>query len=213
MRKILLISDERTPEDPGRIADSESYGIAPCNLPNLKSVIQTVGGCTVKQIHHTQLAELEDYAPDGLVLSGRFTAWDNDGIDEEYGDLLALLRETELPTLGICAGLQLIARAYGAKIAPMADTSGEHGFTAQSIERMHPLLHGLEDGFSCMELHCDEVQYVPDGFDLLVSTPRCKVQMLAHRKRPMFGTQFHSELLSRDVQGGRRLLENFFALY
>lgn len=215
MKKILLISDEMTPEDLGEIVGSEDVGLSRglYNIPNLKSVLTEISGCEVMQIHHTQLASAKNFAPDYLFLSGRFTAWDNDGLDDEYKEVLELLRTTKLPTFGICAGLQLIGRAYGARIAPMADISGEHGFTELTVCGEHALLRGLGKSFSCMELHCDEVCSLPDGFDLLASTDKCGVQMILHKDKPMVGTQFHPELTNDRIHDGLQILRNFFALY
>ena len=54
---------------------------------------------------------------------------------------------------------------------------------------------------------------VPEGFRLLAARETCRVQMLAHRSRPIFGTQFHPELQDEAHRDGQRILENFFRLY
>ena len=54
---------------------------------------------------------------------------------------------------------------------------------------------------------------VPEGFRLLASRENCRVQMLAHESRPIFGTQFHPELQNDAHRDGQRILENFFAYY
>ena len=41
MKRLLLVSDEKTPQDQGKITDSARYGLAPelYNLPNLREAI------------------------------------------------------------------------------------------------------------------------------------------------------------------------------
>ena len=54
---------------------------------------------------------------------------------------------------------------------------------------------------------------MPEGFRLLVSRESCRVQLLTHGSRPIFGTQFHPELQNAAHRDGQRILENFFAYY
>ena len=45
MKRLLLVSDEKTPQDQGKITDSARYGLAPelYNLPNLREAISRQG--------------------------------------------------------------------------------------------------------------------------------------------------------------------------
>lgn len=219
MKKILLISDEKTPDDNGFVTDCGEYGIISAldgektvyNISNLRAKLALLGDFEITSLHHSEIGKAADFLPDYVVLSGRFTAWDNDGLETEYGELLKFIREVKAPVFGICAGLQLIAKAFGACVAPMEDISGEHGFVQQQVVSRHPMLAGLNDRFDCMELHCDEVKELPAEFELIASTEKCHIQMIAHKSRPIFGTQFHPELQSAKVRDGDILLKNFFS--
>ena len=68
-------------------------------------------------------------------------------------------------------------------------------------------------GNHCFEHHRGQLSTVPEGFRLLASRGNCRVQMLAHESRPIFGTQFHPELQNAAHRDGQRILENFFAYY
>ena len=54
---------------------------------------------------------------------------------------------------------------------------------------------------------------MPEDFRLLASRENCRVQMLAHESRPIFGAQFHPELQNAAHRDGQCILENFFAYY
>ena len=87
------------------------------------------------------------------------------------------------------------------------------GFLPQTVLAQHPLLTGLSGTLHCFEHHRGQLSAVPRGFRLLASRENCRVQMLAHESRPIFGTQFHPELQNDAHRDGQRILENFFAHY
>lgn len=213
MKRLLLVSDEKTAQDQGRITDSEKYGLARglYNLPNLREVLPRYGDFEIVTCHHTELADAPER--DYVVLSGRFTPRALSEGDTEYRILLDFIRSNPAPLLGICAGFHLTARAFGSQIVPMNDSAGEFGYTDITVQRDHPLLLGLGEQFSCMQLHSYTVSAVPAGFLLLASTRRCPVQMIAHDERPIVGMQFHPELRNSAHRDGETLLRNFFRLY
>ena len=213
MKRVLLVSDERTPQDMGLIAESAKYGLADglYNIPNLRAALARQGAFEIVTCHHTEPIDAPEH--DYTVLSGRFQARVLAELDEEYRVLFDFIRENETPMLGICAGVQLISRAFGSVIRTMDDPDGEFGFTRLTVCAQHPMLRGLEDGFTCMEMHRDIVCTVPDGFTLLASTQKCPVQMIAHDERPIVGLQFHPELQNEPHRDGEIWLQNLFALY
>jgi GMP synthase (glutamine-hydrolysing) len=60
------------------------------------------------------------------------------------------------------------------------------------------------------ESHYCEIKALPPNFQLLASTPECRIQAMKHRARPLYGVQFHPEDYSDRFPDGRLLLENFF---
>ena len=213
MKRILLVSDEKTPQDMGLIAESAKYGLGEdlYNIPNLHAALAWQGDFEIMTCHHSELANAPER--DYTVLSGRFQPRVLSELDEEYRVLFDFIRANETPMLGVCAGVQLISHAFGSAIRTMDDPDGEFGFTRMTVCAQHPMLRGLEDGFTCMEMHRDIVCSVPEGFTLLASTRKCPVQMIAHTERPIVGMQFHPELQSETHRDGEILLQNFFKLY
>ena len=212
MRQILLVNNEPTPSERGAIVRAEELGLAAplYNIDALSTHLSAFGTVTVR--HYTQL-EQDVPAPDGIVLSGCFTGWDRERLRETFAAELALVRETDVPLLGVCAGAQLIGLAFG---APLLYPGGEHeefGFLPQTVVERHPLLDGLGGTFRCFEHHRGQLGCLPDGFRLLATRGNCPVQMFAHRTRPLFGTQFHPELQNGLHCDGQRILENFFQSY
>ena len=203
MRELLLIHNEPTPEDRGRIVRAGEFGLTDplYNIDALSAKLSEFGMVTVR--HYTQLRTL-DSAPDAIFLSGCFTDWDRERLRETFVDELALIRETTVPLFGIALGAPLVYPGEGYE---------EFGFLPQTVLAQHPLLAGLGDTLHCFEHHRGQLGAVPEGFRLLASRESCRVQLLAHESRPIFGTQFHPELQNATHRDGQRILENFFAHY
>ena len=110
MRELLLINNEPTPEDRGRIARAGELGLTDplYNIDALSAKLSAFGTVTVR--HYTQLRTL-DSAPDAIFLSGCFTDWDRERLRETFADELALIRETT-------AHSSASARAYSSSASP-----------------------------------------------------------------------------------------------
>lgn len=95
------------------------------------------------------------------------------------------------PSLGICLGAQLMARALGAAVAPMGHT--EIGFSPVALTaagNASPLAK-LSEHTSVLHWHGDQFS-IPNGFESLANTPLCPHQAFALGNYAL-GLQFHLE--------------------
>jgi GMP synthase (glutamine-hydrolysing) len=107
-----------------------------------------------------------------------------------------------VPVLGICYGMQYIAKVFGGEIA--SAPIREYGHTKIQLSD-HPLFAGLGD--IVWMNHNDSVTRAPDGFTAIASTDACPVAAFADEKRKIYGIQFHAEVTH--TQNGEKLFENF----
>jgi GMP synthase (glutamine-hydrolysing) len=134
---------------------------------------------------------------DGVVLCGT-PLKDNSFLS--HGEAFAWLADTNLPVLGICAGMQAISLTFGGDQFP----SPEIGMTDIRVTRNDPLLPPVTP-FPAYELHGNACT-VPPGFVALAESDRC-VQMIRHNNRPVYGVLFHPEVRNEWVV--KRFLSSF----
>jgi GMP synthase [glutamine-hydrolyzing] subunit A len=207
---ILLINNEPNSEDLGLIPDAEEYGLpSGClQIQNLKKKLAAYGEVIV--LHYKALEQL-NFIPDCIFLSGRFAPWDAKTLDTEFCKEMDLIRNPPCPVFGICAGIQLIAAAFGSPCVDMSHPEGEHGYQSLDIICDSVLTKGMDQRAQFFLYHVERVCFLPKGFRLLASSRDCRIQMMEHTTLPIFGTQFHPELYCDTFPDGKKLLENLFA--
>ena len=207
-KKLLIINNEK---------DVDDYGW----IPIIKEAISKIEEVEFVVIHHSELSKekLEEINPDLIYATGRVTYdWDLEEIEEDYSEELKMMQNTEIPTIGVCAGLQLMAIAHGASFGKMIEEpEGEEairetGFQELEIIKQSPFLAGLQDSFVVYEFHRDEIKSIPDGFELLASSDMCKVQAITHKERNLLGVQFHPEQYNEENLDGQIILKNFLEM-
>jgi GMP synthase (glutamine-hydrolysing) len=113
--------------------------------------------------------------------------------------------QQDVPVLGICYGLQWMARHLGGVV--QRGERGEYGLAFLEQTRPCVLLDSLPDRHQVWMSHRDTVTGLPPGFDLAGSTAACRVAAMADPVRNHYGVQFHPEVAH--TRYGREILENF----
>lgn len=146
--------------------------------------------------------ELEAAELDGLLLSGGAPRV---GVDGELGRCGEYIDKLDVPILGICAGLQFMARHFGGAAAP--GDPPEFGAVEMVVTDARDILADVPERSTIWASHHDEVSVVPDSFDVLSHSETCPVQVMQHQSRPLFGMQFHPEV--EHTQYGVQMFRNF----
>ena len=138
---------------------------------------------------------------DGVVLSGGPDI-DRIGHSPDY-------LEADLPVLGICLGMQLMADALGGAIGS-GDYGGYADVTVEIHDESDPLVGSLAPETRVWASHADEVTEVPDGFERTASSAVCGVEAMSDTDRELFGVQWHPEVAH--TEEGEAVFENFLAI-
>ena len=140
--------------------------------------------------------------PEGVVLSGGpysvYRERESLGVCED-----AL--EADFPVLGICLGHQVMALHFGGE--------GSEGKTAEyakvdlTVIEEDDLFRDFPRRISVWESHKDEVVRAPEDFIVLAASDICKIEAMKHKKKPIYGVQFHPEV--EHTPQGMDILKNF----
>ena len=153
------------------------------------------------------LIRLKDYQNiRGLILSGGPSTVTT----KKFQSVPREIFEKNIPILGICYGLQLIAKLYGGKIKPSKKT---REFGRAFLFKDKPSLltkNYLNVKQSVWMSHEDAVVKLPKNFKTIASTRDSKFTIIENTKKKIYGVQFHPEVTHTD--NGKKIFENFLFL-
>jgi GMP synthase (glutamine-hydrolysing) len=141
---------------------------------------------------------------DALLLSGGAPSIGTEV--EKLGNCGRFVDELDIPIYGICVGAQYLAVHFGGK-AHAATKGGEFGKAHLVVDDADQLFEGLPREFVVWQSHNDEIHDLPADFKSLAHSEHCTHQAIAHRKRPLYGTQFHPEV--EHTEHGYDIMANF----
>jgi GMP synthase (glutamine-hydrolysing) len=113
-----------------------------------------------------------------------------------------------VPVLGICYGEMTMCEQLGGKVE--GGHHREFGRAAITVQKASPLLEGLADVGEDEPVwmsHGDKITAIPDGFDVIATSPGSPYAVIGDEKRRFYGIQFHPEVMH--TPRGDRMLRNF----
>ncbi|MGH2842602.1 MAG: glutamine-hydrolyzing GMP synthase, partial [Solirubrobacteraceae bacterium] len=151
--------------------------------------------------HHVGADAVASRRPVGLILSGGPASVYAEGAPRLDPRLL----ELGIPVLGICYGMQLLARELGGRVE--AGEAGEYGRSQLTVSAPGRLLADTPSEQGCWMSHRDTVFAAPPGFAPLASSTASPVAAMESEERRIYGIQFHPEVVHTPY--GRQVLRNF----
>ncbi|HVS17177.1 MAG TPA: glutamine-hydrolyzing GMP synthase [Planctomycetota bacterium] len=139
----------------------------------------------------------------GIILSGgpaSVYAPDAPAVPRELLDL-------GVPVLGICYGMQWMARELGGEV--LGAGAREFGRASIAVRRASGLFEGVDGHTVVWMSHGDKVTALPDGFEVYADTDACEFAAVGDPVRGLWGVQFHPEV-THTVRGAE-LIENFLS--
>ncbi len=138
--------------------------------------------------------------PLGLVLSGGPSSVYDVGAPQPAPGVLDL----DVPVLGVCYGMQLLARASGGVV----ERAGKREYgKAELSEYGGRLFGGVTGEFVAWMSHSDSVVTLPPGYSVAAATVDTPVTAIEHSEARRWGVQFHPEVVH--TPKGTQVLSNF----
>ncbi len=152
--------------------------------------------------HDASWEDVEKLNPKAVILSG--------GPASVYADdapqLPDWVLEQNLPTLGICYGMQLIAHALGGKVEPARQR--EYGPADLNVEESGDaakLFENVPGVVNVWMSHGDHISDLPHGFDILAWSTNSPIAAMGNGR--LVGIQFHPEV--NHTEHGTDIIQNF----
>ena len=111
----------------------------------------------------------------------------------------------DIPVLGICYGMQVLAHQLGGRVVPGLKREYGHAVLHQNVTDS-PVFAGLDTSIPVWMSHGDHIQELPPGFKTLAYTDNSPIAVMGSDSK-IFGLQFHPEVAH--TPQGKHILENF----
>jgi GMP synthase (glutamine-hydrolysing) len=146
-------------------------------------------------------AEIARLEPKGIILSGGPASVYEKGAPQIDLEIFSL----GIPILGICYGMQLIARHLGGEV----EFSGrrEYGAGLLQIDTRTPLFDGLGEHLDIWSSHGDKLTALPEGFRSVAHTENSLFAAIENDSQQIYALQFHPEV--SHTPRGKEIIENF----
>ena len=139
--------------------------------------------------------------PKGVILSGG-----PNSVTESYTPRIPqCIFDLAVPILGICYGMQTLAEQMGGHV--ISADQKEFGHSELEVVSESIIFNNLNKKINVWMSHGDQVQDLPDDFNLTASTATAPIAAMEHKDLPIYAIQFHPEVTHTDH--GQKILENF----
>jgi GMP synthase (glutamine-hydrolysing) len=147
------------------------------------------------------IEKIRAFKPKGIVLSGGPSSVYDEGAPVSDPEVFSL----GVPVLGICYGMQLMARDLGGQVARAAKR--EYGRAMLNVDDAAGLFNNISRSTKVWMSHGDRIERLPEGFSVIGHTDNSPVAAMADKSRKFFAIQFHPEVAHTDE--GMTILRNF----
>ena len=138
---------------------------------------------------------------EGIILSGGPSSVYKNRSPRLSDSLLRL----NVPILGICYGMQLLAEYFGGRVAK--SKSREYGKETIFVNQGNDLFKGLSKRETVWLSHGDKVEKLPKEFRSISSSHSCPIAGFFNRNKNIYAVQFHPEVVH--TENGQTVLKNF----
>ncbi|HPM43147.1 MAG TPA: glutamine-hydrolyzing GMP synthase, partial [Candidatus Omnitrophota bacterium] len=149
----------------------------------------------------TKISEIDRRDIKGIILSGGPASVYAHGAPACDPGLLNL----GIPVLGICYGMQLMAKMLGGQVERAH--SREYGRAVLTVTNPDMLFKDIPKKSVTWMSHGDKVRHMPKGFKRLALSRNTSIAAFANPKKKFFGVQFHPEVAH--TEHGKSLIKNF----
>ncbi|MBR7797478.1 glutamine-hydrolyzing GMP synthase [Agaribacter marinus] len=163
--------------------------------------IRELGVYSELHSHKLTAAEIKEMNPKGIILSGG----PHSVYDENSFRCDPELFELDIPILGICYGMQLMALHFGGQVEKAVNR--EYGKALIDLNDDPILFKDSPKQQTVWMSHGDKVKQVPEQFTVDATSSSTPIAAMSHPEKALYGVQYHPEV--RHSEYGNHLLKQF----
>ncbi len=174
---------------------------------NLVQLIQKVGSeVIVEKNDSITISKVKKANPDKLLISP------GPGTPETSGNCLEIINycKTKLSILGVCLGMQIIAKLFGGEIKTAKYLI--HGKVSIINHDEKTIFSDIQQSFKACRYHSLEVRKrnFPKSLQISANADDGTIMGIRHKQLNIEGVQFHPEAIL--TENGEKLIKNWLAL-
>jgi len=148
------------------------------------------------------LKKLKSKTIDGVILTGGSTRFADDKRNFNFRTIRMFKNR---PIIGICLGNEFLIEYYNGALYKMKWRA--QGYSYINVTKENKLVKE-KTRISVYKGHSYAGGILPDCFEQLAWSTDCENELIEHKRRPHYGTQFHPEMNPK----GHKMLDNFLKL-
>ncbi|MDD4527104.1 MAG: glutamine-hydrolyzing GMP synthase [Candidatus Margulisbacteria bacterium] len=150
---------------------------------------------------HVSFEEIVAKSPTAIILSGGPSSVYEQDSPQCNPEVLNM----GIPVLGICYGMQLMAKFLGATVKHYSKR--EYGRIEITIDDFSDLFFGIDPKTTVWMSHGDSVAVLPAGYVRLAHSVNTPFVAIANKEKKIYGVQFHPEV--SHTLTGMQIIRNF----
>lgn len=159
---------------------------------------------TLNLVARPALAWADVEGADALIIGGAggHSAAQEHPFTGPLTEVMARWIEEDRPLFGSCWGHQFMAAALGGSVVndPDREEVGTFPIELTPEGRRDPLFETYPERFPVQLGHHDRIGELPPGFVVLARSERCAHQAIRLAGKPVYGSQFHSEMTDEHMR-------------
>lgn len=164
--------------------------------------VREIGVYSELHPHHLPVEEIKKKNVKGIIFSGG-----PNNVNDEYAwKCDEAIFDLGIPILGICYGMQLIAKTFGGKVES-AENHREYGKTEIVVKNQTKLFQDTPQKQIVWMSHGDVVTEAPQGFSVDAVSSKNIAASISDGERGIYAVQFHPEV--SHTQYGLDILKKF----
>lgn len=128
---------------------------------------------------------------------------------KKFAEEVKLIKDSSVPILGICFGMQLIGKVFGSSLKHLDEM--KKGNKIITILKKDILFKDMSKNICVFECHNYTLNKIERDIKILAESEDC-IEIIRHKKRKLWGVQFHPEVMIEGKKDGRRIIERFLSL-